>query len=151
MMIGTWMKGAGAMALLALATGCAQQQVAKYNWGDYESAMYNYYQTPATSRAFADKLLSAIQASESAGKKVPPGMYAEYGELMYEAGDNAAATTFFEKEKSTWPESSVLMTNMIRLASSSASRPADKSSKTGDATTPVLSTNAAAANLTQNK
>jgi len=112
-----WIKGASAIALVALASGCAQQQVAKYNWGDYESAMYRYYSTPGDSHAFAEKLLAAIQASEAANRKVPPGMYAEYGELLYEGGDNANAITYFEKEKTTWPESAVLMTNMIRLAS----------------------------------
>ncbi|HEY1998893.1 DUF4810 domain-containing protein [Paraburkholderia sp.] len=116
-MMTTWIKGAGAIALVALASGCAQQQTAKYNWGDYESAMYSYYRTPADSHAFAAKLLAAIQASEAANKKVPPGMYAEYGELLFEGGDNANAVKFFTKEQTTWPESSVLMTNMIRLAS----------------------------------
>lgn len=113
----TWIKGVCAVALVALASGCAQQQQAKYNWGDYESAMYSYYRTPADSHAFAQKLLAAIQASEAASRKVPPGMYAEYGELLFEGGDNANAVKFFEKEKTTWPESAVLMSNMIRLAS----------------------------------
>lgn len=121
-MMKAWVKGGCAAALVALASGCVQQPVAKYNWGDYESAMYSYYQTPADSHAFAEKLLAAIQASESVNKKVPPGMYAEYGELLLEGGDNANAATYFEKEKATWPESAVLMTNMIRLASTNPTK-----------------------------
>lgn len=48
---------------------------------------------------------------------MPPGIYAEYGEVLLEAGDTKQATVFFEKEKSTWPESTSFMTTMICVAS----------------------------------
>ena len=116
-------KGAAVVALTLIATGCAHQNVDKYSWGDYESSLYGYYKAPGDGHEFAQKLKAEIDNAEQHGKKVPPGIYAEYGGMLLEAGDRATAAQYFQKEKTTWPESTVLMTTMTRLATDPSSAP----------------------------
>nr|WP_284507000.1 DUF4810 domain-containing protein [Caballeronia sp. GAFFF1] len=98
-----------------MTAACAPQT--KYAWGNYESSLYQHYKTPGDMTAFAQHLADTINAAESSGKKVPPGVYAEYGQVLLESGESKQAAVFFEKEKAAWPESTVFMTTMIRVAS----------------------------------
>jgi hypothetical protein len=103
------------LAVSGMTAACAPQT--KYAWGSYESSLYDHYKTPGDTTAFAKHLADTISEAETSGKKVPPGIYAEYGQVLLDSGDSKQATVFFEKEKSAWPESSVFMTTMIRVAS----------------------------------
>jgi len=47
---------------------------------------------------------------------VPPGIYAEYGFLMYEQGNSLQAIQYYQKEADKWPESRAFMTKMINTA-----------------------------------
>ena len=102
-------------ALAATVAACAPPP--KYAWGSYESSLYSYYKTPADKTEFAQHLADSISSAESTNKKVPPGLYAEYGNVLLESGNGPQAIVFFQKEKQTWPESKLLMDTMIRLAS----------------------------------
>ena len=102
-------------AAISLTAACAPQT--KYAWGSYESSLYQHYKTPDDTAAFAQHLADTITSAEASGKKVPPGVYAEYGQVLLESGDFKQAAVFFEKEKAAWPESTVFMTTMIRVAS----------------------------------
>ncbi|WP_345816866.1 DUF4810 domain-containing protein (plasmid) [Paraburkholderia sp. PREW-6R] len=103
------------LTVAGLTAACAPQP--KYAWGDYESSLYEHYKTPGDTTAFAQHLADTISKAEASGKKVPPGIYAEYGQVLLESGNSKQAAVFFEKEKTTWPESTVFMTTMIRVAS----------------------------------
>lgn len=118
-----WFNAAAVTALALLATGCAQPPSEKYSWGNYESSLYGYYKAPGDGHEFAQTLKAQIDDAERRGKKVPPGIYAEYGGLLLEAGDRATAAQYFQKEQSAWPESTALMTTMTRLASDPAGAP----------------------------
>ena len=48
---------------------------------------------------------------------VPPGIYAEYGYLQLQQGNNAQAIALFKQEKALWPEATVFMDHMIKVAS----------------------------------
>jgi hypothetical protein len=109
-------KFAVVLTVAAMTAACAPQT--KYAWGDYESSLYEHYKTPGDTQAFAQHLADTIGKAESSGKKVPPGIYAEYGQVLLESGDAKQAAVYFAKEKTTWPESAVFMTTMIRVASS---------------------------------
>jgi hypothetical protein len=109
-------KFAVVLTVAGMTAACAPQT--KYAWGNYESSLYEHYKTPGDTAAFAQHLADTISTAEASGKKVPPGIYAEYGQVLLESGDSKQATVFFEKEKTTWPESTVFMTTMIRVASS---------------------------------
>jgi hypothetical protein len=105
-----------ALTVIGMTAACAPQT--KYAWGDYESSLYQHYKTPSDTAAYAQHLADTISKAETSGQKVPPGIYAEYGQVLLESGDSKQATVFFEKEKTAWPESSVFMTTMIRTTSS---------------------------------
>lgn len=116
----------------ALLGGCASQS--KYHWGDYEQSLYSYYKDPTDLNGFALSLDDSIKRGESLGKRVAPGLYAELGYLLLLQGKKAQAIVLFEKERTLWPQSTQLMTTMIRLASDTSK---EKTSQTLVPTTTV--------------
>lgn len=99
--------------LLASAYGCAPSR--KYAWGSYDTALYSHYKNSQEKEAHLERLTEIVQNAE-AEDKVPPGLYAEYGYVLYEFDNIPQAIIYFEKEKAKWPESAVLMQKMIRNA-----------------------------------
>lgn len=92
------------------ALGCGPST--KYYWGNYENSLYHYYKNPSEVEEMAEALAKIVENGEQEGR-VPPGLYAEYGYLLFVTGNTGEAVTYFEKEKNIWPESSVLMDKMI--------------------------------------
>lgn len=95
-----------------LGAGCAPKRA--YYWGDYDSALYTYYQNPQESEAYVQRLGEIIQKAETEKDKVPPGLYAEYGYALFEAGRLDEAIIYYKKERDQWQESVVFMDKMIR-------------------------------------
>lgn len=100
-----------ALSILIM-TGCVQT---KYAWHNYDQTLYNHYKAPAEYDQFVESLKEVIEDGEGEGK-VPPGIYAEYGFVLYEKGNMPEATNYFKKEHDKWPESRVLMSKMIKNA-----------------------------------
>jgi hypothetical protein len=96
-------------------TGCTTSQ---YSWGNYEHALYKYYKTPSELETYAAQLAEVITEGESAGR-VPPGMYAEYGYILWSQGKADKAVVQFEREKQAWPESTQFMNLLIHNVTSS--------------------------------
>jgi hypothetical protein len=99
------------LAALAL-TGCATQQ-SMYQWGSYDSLLYQGYKEPSKMEAMKVKLQAHIDALEKSGQKVGPGLYAELGTLYLEGGASDKAVALYSRERDAWPESKGLMTSMI--------------------------------------
>jgi hypothetical protein len=91
-------------------TACVPQK--QYYWGNYSSALYDYY-TDSTQLADYRQALVVIVQEGEAERRVPPGIYAELGYLELQAGNVAEAKRYFEREKERWPESAVFMDRMI--------------------------------------
>ena len=108
----------GLLASITLLTGCASNSL--YYWGDYSDSLeYRYEQEDI---AQAEQLLRQQMASyqNSGGtpatsdvRRVPPGMYADYGFLLFRRGDMVGAIAFFQREKEAFPESTGLMNKLI--------------------------------------
>jgi len=110
------------LALCLAATACAQQGP-KYNWGAYPSAFLDVQRDPTKQAAF-EKSLSDIVNNPDPDKKVPPGIYAEYGYVLQQRGDLGGATMMYNKEKAAWPESATLMNKQLNsLPATSAAKP----------------------------
>jgi hypothetical protein len=92
--------------LLVLIGGCAQNN-SQYNWGAYSLSLYDYGRD-STKQGDYVKALAAI-VKDAPNKKVPPGIYAEYGFMELNAGHTDNALSLFAKEKQAWPESSAFM------------------------------------------
>lgn len=100
------------LTLLTALTGCVQTH---YVWDGYDNKLYSYYKTPAESEQFLEAIHEVIQEGD-ATQKVPPGLYAEYGYLLFERGQFPEAITWFQKERDKWAESRFFMDRMIALA-----------------------------------
>lgn len=111
----TLLLAAAVFALSVLAQGCASPR--KYAWGNYDTTLYAHYKSPQNLEAHLERLEEIVRSAEAESPgRVPPGLYAEYGYALYEAGRTDEAIYWFEKEKAQWPESNVLMEKMIRNA-----------------------------------
>ncbi len=110
-----------AAALAAALSACAPRT--QYHWGSYDTALYHQYKNPQDREQFIESLKTTILEAEQLGQKVPPGICAEYGYALYEEGQAAEALPWFQREKQTWPESTVLMDKMIRNAQRRVSQP----------------------------
>ena len=106
----------------AAASGCASQTM--YHWNGYDEALYRHYRTPAEREAWVEALRTTLLEAEQEGRRVPPGLYAEYGYALLEEGKRKEAVAYFEKEKAKWPESRLLMDKMIRNAGQLPVQPA---------------------------
>lgn len=118
------------LVLAGLLGGCAPQGL--YDWGEYESRLYDYYEDPDTLEPLVKDLESTIVAGEQ-DQRVPPGLYAEYGYFLLVTKQHDEAIAYFTKEKTAWPESTVLMDKMIGFASSSRKRQSSRVNSDGGA------------------
>jgi hypothetical protein len=98
---------------LLFLSGCAAKT--HYVWSDYDTKLYKYYQNPSERDEFVLQLKEVLDECESAGR-VPPGIYAEYGYMMYEQGNSLQAVAYYQKEADKWPESKAFMSKMITNA-----------------------------------
>jgi hypothetical protein len=108
---------------VATALGACVPQT-RYHWGQYDAALYQHYKNPQDREQFVAALRTTIDEAEQMGMKVPPGICAEYGYALFEEGQAAESVPWFQREKDTWPESTVLMDKMIRNAQRRATQPA---------------------------
>lgn len=100
-------------AFAAAATaGCAPKTA--YLWGDYDTALYDHYRNPQDTERYVERLGRIVQKAQVEKDKVPPGLYAEYGYALFEAGRLDEAITYYGKEREQWEESRVFMDKMIR-------------------------------------
>ena len=96
----------------AASTGCAPRTA--YLWSDYDAALYDHYRNPQDTERYLERLGQIVQKAEVEKDKVPPGLYAEYGYALFEAGRLDEAINYYRKEREEWEESRVFMDKMIR-------------------------------------
>ena len=99
-------------ALLGL-TGCATNR-GLYDWGGYDALLYESYKDPAGVPKNMQALAAHIGALEKGGQRVAPGLHADLGTMLLQAGDRDGALSNFRRERELWPESAVVMDAMIK-------------------------------------
>jgi len=102
------------ISLILFISSCKSDN-SMYKWGSYDKSLLNYNKSPMEKEKFALKLQKIIQKSEPSNQ-VPPGIYAEYGYILLELRKYDEAISYFNKEKTLWPESTKLMDLMIERA-----------------------------------
>lgn len=90
-------------------TACAP--ATHYHWGQYEDSLYHRYASEDVAGAEASLRETIVTAELQS--RVPPGVYADYGFLLYRRGDHAGAIANFEEEQRAFPESAALMAKLI--------------------------------------
>lgn len=105
--------------LFIVLTGCATSQKPMYYYGDYSNTLYNMHknQTDESLLSHMQGLERIIEESEKMDLRVPPGIYAELGYLTLKRDAKAdKAIEYFQLEKQTYPESTLLMDRLIQKA-----------------------------------
>ena len=94
------------LALSVVFSGCAMRP-GLYYWGDYPNSLYGWKKDATDDKAAAHRaeLKKVIDTSDGKEMRVPPGVYCEYGYMLFLDGDEEQAVTFFQKEAETYPES----------------------------------------------
>lgn len=105
------------MSAVLLLSACSGGPKPLYNYGDYSEDYYGAKKNMSEESAL--KLQQSIEysienASESSSRRVAPGMYANLGYIYLKSGKNLEAISYFEKEKSLYPESAHFMDRMIK-------------------------------------
>ncbi|MHA3060389.1 DUF4810 domain-containing protein [Acinetobacter sp. ANC 4636] len=95
-------------------TGCASQPNMLYHWGNYPQQVYLGFNQPE--KASPAKQISVLEAdvekARAKNQAIPPGLYAHLG-LLYSNSDTQKAAQYFELEKQSYPEASVLMNRLL--------------------------------------
>lgn len=102
------------IGLVICFTGCASQPHTLYSWGSYPQQTYLGFNQPekASPTKQIGLLEADIEKAHAKNQAIPPGLYAHLG-MLYSYSDAQKAASYFELEKQTYPESSVLMNRLL--------------------------------------
>jgi hypothetical protein len=100
--------------ILALASCSSTKNM--YSWYNYEDITYKY--SKKSTDELQVKLLEEYQKITHNQKGlrgvVPPGLYAEYGFLLYKTGKNDEGLSFLKEEIKLYPESEKYVSRIIK-------------------------------------
>lgn len=87
-----------------------------YTWHNYEDVTYKY--SKRTTDELRAKVLEQYeklcQVQRGERGVVPPGLYAEYGFLLYKTGKKEEGIAYLKKEVALYPESEVYISRIIK-------------------------------------
>lgn len=88
-----------------------------FYWGNYSQTLYRMKKNPdeKSRNEHKDELLKIMKESKKKKNNVPPGVYCEYGYLMYQEDNFDEALKYYELEKETYPESKTFVDRLIAL------------------------------------
>ncbi len=94
------------LAFLFLA-GCKSSEESIFYWGDYSETLYDLKHEPndSTLATHQSQLFLIISTAPEEGKKIPPGVCAEYGYLLLKNGSKEEGVKYLDQEVSLYPES----------------------------------------------
>lgn len=101
-------------AILAMASCTTTTTL--YSWHDYEDATYQYSkkQTDELQVKVLDQYLKMTEKQKGTRGVVPPGLYAEYGYMLYMTGKKEEGLNFLKKEIQLYPESETYISRIIK-------------------------------------
>ena len=87
-----------------------------YSWYDYEDATYQYSKksTEELQVKVLEQYKKITEKQRGVRGVVPPGMYAEYGYLLYKTGKKDEGLAFLKKEVELYPESDTYISRIIK-------------------------------------
>ena len=101
--------------IIALFASCSSTKTL-YSWYNYEDATYQYNKkrTDETKVKMMEQYLKLIQKQKGTRKVVPPGLYAEYGYVLYMGGKKEEGLDFLKQEIKLYPESETYISRIIK-------------------------------------
>lgn len=87
-----------------------------YSWYDYEDTTYQYSKksTEELQAKVLEQYQKIIEQQRGSRGVVPPGLYAEYGYLLYRTGKKEEGLSFLRTEIKTYPESEKYISRIIK-------------------------------------
>ncbi len=103
------------IVVLALAS-CSTTTKSLYSWYDYEDATYEYNkrQTEELQVKLLEQYKKLTDKQRGTRGVVPPGLYAEYGYLLYKTGKKDEGLKFLKQEITAYPESEKYISRIIK-------------------------------------
>lgn len=106
------------LSVALLLAGCANTpQPPLYSWGDYVKSSTRYGMDGHNKEVLEQhsaELKKIIDESDMNKQKVAPGIYAEYGQILFETGKKEDAKQYFLLEKTTYPESAKFISQIMK-------------------------------------
>lgn len=103
----------GLIFTATIMTGCGTtQQKPLYVWDNYVNTSVSVAKNsedPKVVEEHMSQLQKIIDDSHENGMRVAPGLYAEYGEFLYQHRNKIEAKKYFSLEKQTYPESATFV------------------------------------------
>jgi hypothetical protein len=100
------------MLCLIACSGCAAGPKPIFYWGDYDNCLYSHYSNNEDEKSF-ESMKTIVTKAEKDNLRIAPGIYAEYGFMLYNHGQPAMAVQYFKLEEKNYPESAPLMQQLI--------------------------------------
>ncbi len=103
-----------AISLAAMASCTTTSNL--YSWYDYEDATYQYSKksTDELQVRVAEVYQKMVEKQKGTRGIVPPGLYAEYGYLLYKTGKTEEGLTYLRAEIKNYPESEPFISRIIK-------------------------------------
>lgn len=100
--------------VVALASCSSPQNL--YSWYDYEDAVYKYNKTPTDEAQVKvlEQYKKLTEKQSGVRGMVPPGLYAEYGYLLFKTGKKDEGLSFLKQEIKLYPESERYISRIIK-------------------------------------
>ncbi|MDR0891760.1 MAG: DUF4810 domain-containing protein [Mediterranea sp.] len=104
------------VAVAALTLASCGSSNALYSWYGYEKATYRYSkrQTDELQAALLQQYQKLISKQKNLRKVAPPGMYAEFGYLLYKTGKKGEGLNYLRQEIALYPESETYISRIIK-------------------------------------
>jgi len=103
--------------LISFFIGCQKApEPTLYIWDDYTNTSTEYGmngQEKEVVEKHAQELNKIIKESEEKDQRVAPGIYAEYGQILFETSKKEEAKKYFLLEKKTYPESTQFINRVL--------------------------------------
>lgn len=108
-----------AFVLVFAISGCAAQNGINYYWGDYSKTLYSLKKEPGpeVEQRHIEELEKIISKSTEKGYRVPPGIEAELGYRYAQQGQKELASSHFQAELATYPESRLFVEKLQGMLS----------------------------------
>lgn len=108
---------ASAAALTALLVAGCQTTKPLYNYGSYQSNLYEHFKgDDAAVLKQIENLEKTIAESNAKNLNIAPGIYAHLGYLYLQTGQADTGFSYFNKEKETYPESAQYIDFLMKNA-----------------------------------
>ncbi len=105
-----------AIGVTAISLSSCNTPQTLYSWYNYEDATYQYNKkkTDDLKLKMTEEYLKIIQKQKGTRGVVPPGLYAEYGYILYIGGKKEEGLDFLKQEIKLYPESESYVSRIIK-------------------------------------